>query len=412
MNKKRFAEALTKLNTYSLEGEGVNRLAYSNKEKNALKFLMDEFSKEGLEVYEDSAGNVIARRNGSNPDLNAVAVGSHIDTVYEAGGYDGTIGVIAGLEIIRFLNENDISTERAIEVIIFACEESARFGLSTIESKAMTGTLLMSDLEDLKDKNNVSFAAAIKKRNLRIENFLESSKEEKKIDYFIELHIEQGPVLENEQLDIGIVTDIAAPTRFQIEFLGQASHSGTTPMIYRKDAFTAASEFSLFLESMMAEEIEYNTVTTIGECIVKPGAMNVVPGNVEMKVDVRGVSVASINRVVSKIYSKLEEIEETRNVRSNTKVISQENPVSMSESLIEILEAKSVENEFTYKKMNSGAGHDAMNMASICPTAMIFVPSKDGISHNPKEYTSTDQIMKGVSLLKDAVIDLACVSGD
>lgn len=407
MNKSRFEKTLEKLNSFSEKGKGINRLAYSEQENNAISFLRSEFLKEGLEVSEDSSGNIIAKREGKNPNLNSVAMGSHIDTVYEGGRFDGSIGVIASLEIIRFLNEYKIITERPIKIIVFACEESSRFGISTIGSKALSGQLNFKKLKELKDKNNISFEKAIKTRNLDINNFLESKIEKGSIYSFIELHIEQGPVLDTNQLDIGVVTDIAAPTRFQIEFIGESSHSGTTPMSYRKDAFTAVSEFALSLEKFALEEMKYNTVATIGECIVRPGAMNVVPGNTKVKVDIRGISSESINRVINKMYSELEMIEERRKVKSDIKVISQEKPVKMDENLVEILKQKCNKLEFSYKNMYSGAGHDSMNMALLCPTAMIFVPSRNGLSHNPKEYSSIDQIMKGVTLLKDTMIEIA-----
>lgn len=407
MNKDRFEKTLTKLNSFSENGKGLNRLAYSVQEKNAVSFLINELIKEDLEVNEDTAGNIMAKRKGRNTNLKPVAMGSHIDTVYEGGRFDGSIGVIAGLEIIRFLNEHNIITERTIEIIIFACEESSRFGTSTIGSKSLSGQLKLHELKKLEDKNNVSFEDAIRTRGLEINKFLECKLEKNSIYSFIELHIEQGPVLDKDKLDIGIVTDIAAPTRFQIEFIGESSHSGTTPMTYRKDAFLAACEFALILEELALEEKRFNTVGTVGECIVNPGAMNVVPGDTLVKVDIRGISSDSINRVVEKLYSNMEKIKEKRKIKSNIEVLSQEKPVKMSQSVVDILKKQCSNLDYSYVEMYSGAGHDAMNMSKLCPTAMIFVPSKNGLSHNPEEFTSMDQIMKGVVLLKDTVIELA-----
>lgn len=407
MNSKRFKETLEILNEYTEPGEGVNRLAYSNAEQQAIKFLIEEFEKEGLSIREDAAGNIIARKPGENDNLPVVAFGSHIDTVYEGGQFDGSIGVIAALETIRYLNENDITTKAPVEVIIFACEESSRFGFSTVGSKAMSGRLNTAQLSQLQDKDGVSFAKAIAERNLNINHFNQAKRTKNDLAAFVELHIEQGPRLENESKEIGIVTSIAAPVRYQLTVKGEASHSGTTPMNYRKDAFSGAAEIALELEKMTLSEARHGTVATIGECTVSPGAINVIPGIVEMKVDIRGTSVESIKRVRDKFSEIIEEVQRKRMLGIEVNLISEETPVDMNKNIINRLEKQCEMNTIKYIKMPSGAGHDAMNMANICPTAMIFVPSENGLSHNPKEYTSIGNIMNGVVLLKDIIIDLA-----
>lgn len=407
MNQKRFEKTLSILNSYSEEGEGINRIAYSDIENKALKYLVEQFKEEGLEIREDPAGNLIARREGTHSSMSAVAFGSHIDTVYEAGRYDGALGVVAGLELIRHLNEESILTEAPLEVIIFACEESARFGISTVGSKAMTGQLNTKELIHLTDKENISFKKAIEKRGLNIDEFVKAKRDYEELSCFVELHIEQGPRLEKENKDIGVVTSIAAPTRYQINISGVASHSGTTPMSYRKDAFLAASEISLGIEQYALQEERFNSVATVGECIVKPGAMNVVPGHVEMKVDIRGTEMVSINRIKNKMQKKVNEVKTQRGLDIEVNLISEEYPVEMGTELINEIKQQCIKNDLSYIEIPSGAGHDAMNMAKLCATAMIFIPSKDGLSHNPLEYSSIDQIMKGAVLLKDTVISLA-----
>lgn len=407
MNKERIEKNLSILNSFSDKGKGINRIAYSDIENKALEHLIEQFREENLEVKEDSAGNLIARRAGINNSLPAVAFGSHIDTVYEAGQYDGTIGVIAALEVIKYLNEESIMTKAPLEIIVFSCEESSRFGISTVGSKAMTGQLNTDDLIHLKDKENISFKEAVEKRGLNVEEFIKAKRSNGELNYFVELHIEQGPRLEKENKDIGVVTSIAAPTRYHINISGKASHSGTTPMSYRKDAFLAASEIALGIEQYALQEEEFNSVATVGECVVKPGAMNIVPGQVEMKLDIRGTSMDSLNRIKNKMREKIYKVKTQRELEIEVKLISEEYPVEMGEEIIEEIKHQCKNNNLSYVEMPSGAGHDAMNMTDICSTAMIFIPSKDGLSHNPLEYSSIDQIIKGTLLLKDTVISLA-----
>lgn len=407
MNQKGFEKTLSILNSYSEEGAGINRIAYSDMENKALQYLIEQFREEGLEIKEDPAGNLLARREGEDPSLPAIAFGSHIDTVYEGGQYDGAIGVVAALEVMRHLNEEEIKTAAPLEVIVFACEESSRFGISTVGSKAMTGQLETSELKSLTDKENISFKEAVEKRGLDIDNFVKARRNDGELNCFVELHIEQGPRLEKENKDIGVVTSIAAPTRYHIDIFGTASHSGTTPMRYRKDAFLAASEIALSLEEYALQEEEFNSVATAGNCVVRAGAMNVVPGHVEMQVDIRGTSVESIERIKHKLIEKIEKVKKQRALDINADLISEETPVKMSGKLTEELKIQCEKNDFSYIEMPSGAGHDAMNMSRICPAAMIFIPSENGLSHNPLEYSSMEQIMKGAVLLKDTVLSLA-----
>src|SRR5699024_4913132 len=218
-----------------------NRLAYTEIERQAVKYFIELFEAEGMTVKIDEVGNVIARREGTEPNLPAVVTGSHIDTVYNGGKYDGVIGVVAGLEVIRSLNEQQIETENPIEVIIFACEESARFGVSTIGSMALIGEFNKEYLK-LEDKDGISLQSAMEKNQIDVQKIDEAARKPEEIKTFYERHIEQGPGLENENKRRGIATGIAAPTRFHLEIFGEASHSGTTPMELRRDALLGAAE--------------------------------------------------------------------------------------------------------------------------------------------------------------------------
>ncbi len=404
MNGKRFEETLYAINQFGYSEQGINRIAFSEEEEKAKKYLITLFENEGLIVKTDAFGNIIARREGKDPTLPAVACGSHIDTVYNAGMYDGTIGVIAGLEVIRFLNEKEIITKHPIEVIVFASEESARFGVATIGSKVMTGLIEKKKLLSLKDKQGISIVEAMKKAGYSIDDLATAKRDRTELKAFYELHVEQGPILEKEQKMIGIVSGIAAPTRFQLKIIGESAHSGSTPMNLRKDAFSGASEIALTLEAIAHQEAKHGTVATVGNCVIKDGAMNVVPGEAEIIIDIRSISDESKNRVKEALIKRIKEIETERNLHIQVTKLCDEQPTSMDRQIIELVKCLSEEHGFSYMEMPSGAGHDAMNMAKIVPTGLIFVPSKNGISHTKDEYTSLEQIMIGVTLLKEVIL--------
>lgn len=410
MSIKRLQNTLQQLNNFGYSDKGMNRLAYSDEEQAALDYLMNEMTKEGMSVHRDAIGNVIARREGANSDLPAVAFGSHIDTVYNGGQYDGSVGVIAGLEVVRMLNDEEVETKYPIELIIFACEESARFGVATIGSKAMTGNVKMEELLTLKDKDNISFKEALKARKLDIHAISQAERSQDSIKAFYELHVEQGMVLEFERKQVGVVTGIAAPTRFEITVHGQAAHSGATPMWLRQDAFLGAAELALEIEKAAYLEEAKGTVATVGYCDVSPGAMNVIPGEVTLQVDIRSISQPSKNYVVHRMMSKISKIQKNRDLTISYKELCDEEPVKIEEKVTESLVDSCEQLNVSYVEMPSGAGHDAMNMAKRFPTGMIFVPSKAGISHNKDEYTSIDQIMYGAQVLKQEILKTAEVT--
>ncbi|MFP7493002.1 M20 family metallo-hydrolase [Terribacillus saccharophilus] len=410
MNIIRLEKTLHDINRYGQSNEGITRLAYTKDDREAADYFYKLCEEAGMKVRVDACGNVIARREGNNPDLPVVACGSHLDTVMHGGQYDGTLGVIAGLEVVRSLNDQEIETDHPIEVIAFACEESARFGISTFGSKAMAGLLEKDSVAALRDGNGQTIHDAFSECNLDFDTFEDSSRQMEQFKVFLELHIEQGPVLEREGIQIGLVTGIAAPTRFEVTIQGQASHSGTTPMHYRKDAFLGAAEIALEIEKAAKSENVNGTVATVGVCEVKPGAMNVVPDFVEMKIDIRGISVQSKNRVIASLHDAMKQIREKRSLEIASKIIGDESPIELDSEVVQSLAKCCDDQGLSHMQMPSGAGHDSMNMARLCPTGMIFVPSKDGLSHHCNEYTAIEQIGAGASLLEAEIIKWACSS--
>lgn len=411
MNLKRIEQSLIEINRFGYSEQGMNRLAYTESERQAIDYMIKLFEEEGMKVIIDPVGNVIARREGTDPTLPAVVTGSHLDTVYNGGKYDGTLGVIAGLEVVRYLNEQNIETKHPIEIVIFACEESARFGVSTIGSMAMIGEF-KEELLQLKDKDGISLRTAMENCSLNIERIEQAERKKEEIKVFYELHIEQGPVLENEGKQIGIVTGIAAPTRFHLEVVGEAAHSGTTPMPLRKDALLGAAEIALSLEQSALKEVENDTVATVGKCEVVSGSMNVIPEKVTMTIDIRSIHFKSKRKVVSELYQIIELIEKKRNVKVSISQLCNDRPIKMNDDIIHFLVQSCEKLNLSYRQMPSGAGHDAMMMAKRFPTGLIFVPSKNGISHNKEEFTSLEQIGAGVSLLKEAILQAALVKTD
>ncbi|MBO0603462.1 Zn-dependent hydrolase [Sporosarcina sp. E16_3] len=407
--RKRFEALFATINQYNTGDKGITRIAYSNEEQTCTHAFMRMCKAENLAIRMDSCGNVIARREGKIKGLPPVAMGSHLDTVYQGGKYDGVLGVTAALEVIKRLNENKIETNHPIEVISFACEESSRFGVSTIGSKAMAGLFEKDKYRHLKDRDGITLENALSYCALDINGIDQASRVNEEFKAFFELHIEQGPVLVNNHKKIGIVTGIAAPVRLIVRITGKASHSGTTPMNMRKDALLGAAEIALELEKVAKAEEDFGTVATLGVMEVFNGAMNVVPGDVELKIDMRSTSLQSRQRVQDHLAHTIASIRENRKLEIESIEISSEEPVLLSPEINNALEMVCKDKNIPYQLMQSGAGHDAMNMTRLCPVGLIFVPSVDGISHHPNEYTAIEDILIGIDVLEEAVLRFAVV---
>ncbi|MNO87670.1 putative hydrolase [compost metagenome] len=407
--KRRYQALFDNINQYNSGEKGITRIAYTNEEQTCTSAFMRMCKAENLDIRMDHCGNVIARRNGKIEGLPPVVMGSHLDTVYQGGKYDGVVGVTAALEVIKRLNEKGIETDHPIEIISFACEESSRFGISTVGSKVMSGLFQKEKYRSLKDKDGITMEKAFSLCALDYNSIDQASRGDEELKAFFELHIEQGPVLINNQKKIGIVTGIAAPVRLHIQISGKASHSGTTPMNMRKDAFLGASEIALELEKAAKLEHEFGTVATLGVIDILNGAMNVVPGEVEIKIDIRSTSVASRQRVLDHLYQTINSVQETRQLAIESTEIISEEPVLLSDEISHVLESICEEKGILSQRMISGAGHDAMNMNKLCPVGLIFVPSVDGLSHHPNEYTDMDDIIMGIDILEEVVLRYAFV---
>ena len=379
-------------------GEGINRLAFTDADWAGRQYIIDRMTDAGLSVEMDDFGNVIGYKIGKKPDLPVVMVGSHTDSVPNGGNYDGVVGVLSAIEVIRSMTDDGYKHDHTIAVVSFMCEESGRFGDATLGSKAMRGELTLQDLHHLVDKQGISLYEALKGRNLNPDG-IETMAYKRPVKSFTEIHIEQGKVLEHEQKTIGIVTGIAAPERFYVTIRGNADHSGATPMNLRHDALCGASKIILGIEEIASMQEEPPVVGTVGVVEVTPGAMNVIPGAVKLGVDIRSISKVARNSVVTLVKEFIDITAEKRGLSYTIETIAQDHPVEMHPAMIrEIEEAvKSVGVE--YMTIPSGAGHDAMHWAEVVPTGMIFIPCRDGISHNPAEFAEMDDIVTGAAVL-------------
>ena len=379
-------------------GEGIDRLAFTDADWEGRQYIIDRMTDAGLFVEIDDFGNVIGYKIGKKLDLPVVMVGSHTDSVPNGGNYDGVVGVLSAIEVIRSMTDDGYEHDHTIAVVSFMCEESGRFGNATLGSKAMRGELTLQDLHHLVDKQGISLYEALKGRNLNPDG-IETMAYKRPVKSFTEIHIEQGKVLEHEQKTIGIVTGIAAPERFYVTIRGNADHSGATPMNLRHDALCGASKIILGIEEIASMQEEPPVVGTVGVVEVTPGAMNVIPGAVKLGVDIRSISKAARNSVVTLVKEFIDITAEKRGLSYTIETIAQDHPVEMHPAMIrEIEEAvKSVGVE--YMTIPSGAGHDAMHWAEVVPTGMIFIPCRDGISHNPAEFAEMDDIVTGAAVL-------------
>ncbi|MBR4908896.1 MAG: Zn-dependent hydrolase [Acidaminococcaceae bacterium] len=399
VNKKRVEELIAGLAKFGKTEAGITRLAYSSTDKAAQMWLLKELEYMNLEMREDVLGNLFLRRPGLDPTLSPVACGSHLDTVIHGGAYDGMCGVVGALEALNMLAGETL--RRSIEVIVFRAEESSRFGFATIGSKLITGKATPDKFANAADKEGITLREAVKEWGGNLDQYEKAVLKPGAYKCFAEMHIEQGKVLEETGKQIGIVHNIAAPTRFKLHIKGLADHSGATPMGFRKDALVSAAKLILAVETAAINEKANGTVGTVGVVEVDPGSINVVPGKVTLWVDVRGVNTESIQRTLKEIRQAAQGTARTDGVEIEEEMLTSDSPVALDEKLAAQSEAICLEQLKPFLHMNSGAGHDAMHMPAICPTTMLFIPCKGGISHNPAEFAKTEDICAGIEVLAE-----------
>ena len=381
------------------DGSSVNRPAFSAAYREASDWLIEMMRKAGLQSRIDAAGNIIGRLGPSKGP--AVVCGSHIDSVPAAGTLDGTLGVLAGLEVARCLTEENATFERALEVIAFTDEEGAFLG--EFGARAMIGDLTAEDIDTCSSRDGTRLRDAIAQFGLDTSKLNDAARGPECFHAYVELHIEQGPVLDIEGLDIGIVESIVGIRVNELCFLGQANHAGTTPMSNRRDAFRAAAETATKTFAILERDFPPDLRLTYGVAEVKPGAHNVVPSSVRVIQEIRAGHERAIDAVHDMTMQLARSISERLGVTFESRLVSRDPVAKMSNRISDLVEDVCQTMKLAVRRMPSGAGHDAQILAQVCDAGMIFVPSVDGISHNPAEYTSPDQIGAGVAVLHETL---------
>ena len=383
-------------------GAGITRLAFGDSDWQAREFLMGQMEAAGLKVRTDAFGNVLGRMEGTGQNLPAVLFGSHADSVPNGGNYDGVVGILSAIEVIRSMREDGFSPEHPLEVVLFMCEESSRFGAATLGSRAMRGELPVGELHRLRDAGGRTLYDVLEQRGLDPEH-LEKAIYPEAPKAFFEVHIEQGKVLEHEGIPIGVVTGIAAPTRLRVYLHGKADHSGATPMGLRHDGLCAGAEIALRLEEFASQQKEPPVVGTAGIMKVHPCVMNVIPGEVELGIDIRSIAAEAKDAVEQRLRREIADICKRREIPYDIEEVSKEVPSRMKPEMIAFLEEICRKQGKTFLAMPSGAGHDAMHWTDFAPTGMLFIPCRDGISHNAAEYSALEDITSVAEILDDAV---------
>ena len=386
-------------------GEGMTRFSFTEEHRLTRDYIAARMKEAGLDVREDSAGNLFGRREGAEAGAGAIMIGSHFDSVKNGGIFDGPAGVVMGLEIARILHEEGVKTRYPLEFAALIEEEGARFGGGLHGSRVMTGMVRREMLDDFKDRGGTTIAEAMSAFGLNPGDIASSVRPEGSLRAFIEMHIEQGPILENEGIEVGLVKTIVGIVQKEIEILGRPDHAGTTPMEMRCNALTAAAKAALFLDEA-AKKAGGGTVGTVGRMEVYPGGTNIVPGRVFFTIDVRASEMARIKQVTDAFETFLKGLEKSGVEIKVTDRITVP-PVDMSPEILDLFAAEAKKRGYSAKVMQSGAGHDAMIMASVADAGLVFVPSRGGRSHCPEEWTDFDQIKKGVDVVLGAVLALA-----
>lgn len=371
------------------ETGGVTRLGYT-KNEDVMHGAIRNFAREmGLKYSSDEVGNTYVYDEDYSEYY---LIGSHLDSVISGGRYDGVAGVLAGLLILKWIKDNNLNIP--LKVVAFRCEESSSFGIATVGSGLITKKLQIEKMKKVKNTEGVSLYEALRFRGYNPE----CKKIEGVLNYF-ELHIEQGRILEDEGLKIGIINSIAAATRYWLTIDGRQDHSGATPMGMRQDALCAAGEIIIELENKAKRESIHSSVGTVGYLGNYPNAFNVVPGRVKMGLDIRGVEKDSIDRIDDEIVKFVDEVCKKRNLNYELDNISKAIPVKLDENLKNELSEIATKLGVEHKIMNSGAGHDAMKFWDIAPTGMVFIPCKDGVSHNKAEEIEYEDIILGSKII-------------
>ncbi len=384
----------------------VTRVLWTEQDIAAHRYLSELFEEAGLAVRVDALGNTFARWTGTDPDAAPVGTGSHADAIPESGRYDGTVGVLGALEAFRALKRAGFVPHRPLEILLFTAEEPTRFGIGCLGSRVLSGAMPPENAGALADKDGRTVDTVRQEAGFRgslqsvpLPNGYYAA--------FAELHIEQGPILEKEKWDIGVVTAIAAPAALRVTLTGEGGHAGAVLMPDRRDALLAAAEIALAVEQAAKGSGHPDTVATTGVLRVFPGAVNSIPGRVEMEIDVRDTDLSRRDHAVKQIREAVAERAGERKIESSVVVLNADPPAICAPAIVRAVEAASKGLGFSCRPMISRAYHDTLFMARIAPAGMIFIPCRNGVSHRPDEYCAPAQMEKGVAVLAQTLATLS-----
>ncbi|MGD9694714.1 MAG: M20 family metallo-hydrolase [Thermoleophilia bacterium] len=384
----------------------VTRVLFTEADLRARAWLTARMEAAGLAMRVDAVGNIFGRWEGSEPDLPAVATGSHIDAIPDAGRFDGVVGVLGGLEAVRALAAAGHRPRRAIELIVFTAEEPTRFAYGCLGSRVLAGTTGPERLARLRDAEGLTF------EQVRAAAGMTGPVEGARLPQgayaaFVELHIEQGPELERGGVPIGVVTAIAAPSTLRVELAGEGGHAGAVLMPLRHDPLVAAAEVILAVDREARGSGAPDTVGTVGLLSVEPGAVNSIPRSVRMDIDIRDTDLARRDAVLARVREAARAAAAARGVSHRDEILNADDPAASDPAVLAAIERSAAEAGLGTVRMISRAYHDCVFMARICPAAMIFVPSRDGVSHRPDEYTSPREVAQGAQVLAGALARLS-----
>ncbi|WP_254533712.1 Zn-dependent hydrolase [Natrinema gelatinilyticum] len=381
---------------------GVNRPSLSDENKEARDTLVEWFREAGLEVRIDEMGNIFGRREGRDPSAAPVVSGSHIDSQYNGGRYDGVVGVLSALEVVEALNDANVETDRPIEIVAWSNEEGVRFQPDMLGSGVYTGVFDLEYAYDREDKDGNRFGDELERIGYKGDEPCEPDD----IHCYFEIHVEQGPFLERADLSVGVVEGVFGFSWMNVAFEGQANHAGPTPMNMRHDAFVATADVTKAVREITATE-GTDLVGTVGSVDVWPNAINVIPERVEFTLDFRSYDNAVVDAAVERIRNEIEWAAEREGLEYEVEEIMRVDADPFDDGCIETVANAAEDAGCEYTRLVSGAGHDANYLNKIAPTSMIFVPSVDGISHRESEYTEWDDIVTGADVLLRAIREQA-----
>ena len=404
VNPKRIEKDIEEINKFnSTPNLGITRSTFTKEYIGAIRYIIKELEQIGADIQTMKGGNLRARFHGSEKNAPSVMIGSHVDSVFQGGMYDGVMGTVAALEVVRIISENNILHKNPIDFVVFAEEDGSRFSSVLLGSRIWSGKVKDEDLKMITDKDGTSYLDAMKKSGLtpNDEKLLDGTK----IKAMIEPHIEQSLVLESKGIPIGIVEVIAGIKQLEITIEGVSNHAGATPMNLRNDALCGAAEIILNAERIASEN--GTSVATVGLVETLPGKTNIIPGKVKMTLDIRDKNDVVLNEIADKIIKSIETACNSRKLNYNIKHASYTKPVLLSKKIAKIIEKAAKSQGIETLRMVSGAVHDSSVVAELTDVGMIFVPSKNGRSHCPEEYTDIEYIEMAANILLQSVIELS-----